>query len=158
MKKLNFGCGLDIKEGFDNFDKKDFDFEVFPYPIKDNTYDYIFTRDVLEHLRWTENVLNELHRICKTNGIIEIYVPHFNNEGSFSMLGHVSYFAEATFEYLTMPVTDWGEENKGWEIVELEVEPSPNFGVYIPKFLRRKLSLVIRGVFKEIHVKLKVIK
>ncbi len=157
MKKLNFGCGLDMMEGYDNLDRKDFDFEVFPYPIPDNTYDYIYSRDVLEHLRFSEKVIDELHRICKHDAEVEIHVPHFNNEGAFSMVGHISFFAEASFEYLEKP-TDWDREFNKWEIISLEVEPSPNFGVYIPKFMRRKLSLVLRGIFKEIHVKMKVIK
>ncbi len=49
MKKLNFGCGHDIKRGWDNVDlQKDkrltnsFDFNKLPYPIKSNTYDYIY--------------------------------------------------------------------------------------------------------------------
>lgn len=52
MKKLNFGCGHDIKRGWDNVDlQKDkrltnsFDFNKLPYPIKSNTYDYIYEND-----------------------------------------------------------------------------------------------------------------
>ena len=47
MRKLNFGCGRDIKKGWDNCDKQEgkgiitFNADKFPYPFKDNTYDYI---------------------------------------------------------------------------------------------------------------------
>lgn len=34
MKRLNFGCGSNIREGWDNVDRQDFDFNEFPYPIK----------------------------------------------------------------------------------------------------------------------------
>ncbi|MEK6830837.1 MAG: hypothetical protein AABX77_02310 [Nanoarchaeota archaeon] len=48
MKKLNFCCGNDIRKDLDNHDIQEkegilsFDADKFPYPIKDNTYDYIY--------------------------------------------------------------------------------------------------------------------
>ncbi len=36
--KFNFGCGKNIKEGYDNLDKIDFDFNKFPYPIEDSEF------------------------------------------------------------------------------------------------------------------------
>jgi len=155
---LNFGAGTDIKEGFDNLDLKDFDFNIFPYPIKDNTYNYIYCHQVLEHLREPEKVLNEFHRICRPFAEIDISVPHFNNEGSFSMLGHVSYFAEASFRCLTDLKDDWCKNNNEWKILSIHSTPSPHFGRFILSFLRRPLSLIIRGVYKDIEVKLRVIK
>jgi len=75
MKKLNFGCGEDIRTGWDNVDiqksqkvQKSFDFNKFPYPIKDDTYDYVWSRSVLEHLDEPDKVLHELWRICKRGG------------------------------------------------------------------------------------------
>ncbi len=49
MKKLNFECGDDIREGWDNYDIREsasmnFDFNEFPYILKDNTYDLIFLK------------------------------------------------------------------------------------------------------------------
>jgi len=164
-KKLHLGCGTRILDGFDNVDInkapgicKSFDFNEYPWPIPDNTYDYIYSNHVLEHLRDIEKVMNEMHRICRPNAIIEINVPHMNNEGAFSMMGHISFFTEHTFRCLTDMGEDWREQRKRWEIISIDLIPSPNFGRYIPKFMRRKLSVVIRGVWKEIHAKLKVIK
>lgn len=53
------------------------DLEEFPYPIESDTYDIIYMSHVLEHIRWTETekVLNELYRILKPNGCLEIWVP-----------------------------------------------------------------------------------
>ena len=65
MKKLNLGCGWDKKEGYDNFDEDDFDLNVFPYPIKDNTYDFILFKNVIEHFDYPYKVLKEIHRILK---------------------------------------------------------------------------------------------
>lgn len=60
MKKLNFGCGERYKDGYVNVDGGEhiarcdlrFDFEKFPYPITDNTFEYIEMTQVLEHLSW----------------------------------------------------------------------------------------------------------
>ena len=72
MKRLNFGCGPDIREGWDNIDvqkgkgiTKSFNFDKFPYPIKDNTYDYILMKMVIEHLSKPDKSIEELWRITK---------------------------------------------------------------------------------------------
>ncbi|GAG37131.1 unnamed protein product, partial [marine sediment metagenome] len=77
MKKLNFGCGMRMFDGWDNVDIqkskgifKNFDFNCFPYPIYKNSYDYILVDNILEHLLFPKKVLLELHRICKKNAII----------------------------------------------------------------------------------------
>ena len=57
MKRLNFGCGKDVKAGYVNADiaklsgvDVHFDFEQFPYPFKNNEFGEIFCRHVLEQL------------------------------------------------------------------------------------------------------------
>jgi len=158
---MNFGCGKDLKKGYDNVDLRDFDFNIFPYPIKNNTYDYVYCHQVLEHLKYPERTLYELHRICKPNAIIDISVPHMNNDGSFSMFGHISYFTEDSFRCLTDLKDEWrywAYPGQKWEIVYSDVTPSPHFGRFIPKFMRKKLSMIIRGIYKDIIVKLRVIK
>ena len=89
MRKLNFGCGTDLRMGkeWDNVDvqkgpkiTKSFNFDKFPYPLKDNSYDYVYLRNVLEHLETPYNVIDELWRITKKGGIIEISVPHYTNK------------------------------------------------------------------------------
>lgn len=47
--------------------------------IDDDTYDLIYISHVLEHIPWfqTVDVLKELYRILRNDGIIEIWVPDF---------------------------------------------------------------------------------
>ncbi len=85
MQKLNLGCGEFKKEGYVNLDwnpltKPDVihDFNKFPYPFKDNTFDYIEAIHVLEHLDRPFAVMTELHRILKPKGKLLIKVPHFS--------------------------------------------------------------------------------
>jgi len=163
MKKLNFGCGNDIKKGWDNMDiqksknlTKSFDFNKFPYPIKDNTYDYIFVSNVLEHLNEPDKVLNELWRISKPKAIIEIIVPHYTNKGAYSDLQHKHFFNEDCFKALEKPKTIINK-TKNFRIKKLELKPTL-FGKLFPKFLREKIALFINGLISQIHVELEVLK
>jgi len=85
--KLNLGCGEVKHDGYINVDKYDIfepdvvqDLEKFPWAFEDNSVDEIIMHHVLEHLGQTTeeymNILAELHRICKPDATIEIFVPH----------------------------------------------------------------------------------
>ena len=85
FKKLNLGCGSDLKKGYINVDKfgspdKKVDLEKFPWPWKDNSVKKVLLKHTLEHLgadtKTYLNIIKELYRICKPNAIIEIIVPH----------------------------------------------------------------------------------
>lgn len=163
MKKLNFGCGDKIWEDFDNVDiqkdakiTKSFDFNKFPYPIKDNTYDYVWSRSVLEHLEEPDKVLRELWRICKKGAIVEIIVPYYNNKSAFSDMQHKHFFSDTTF--IVFAEEGAVINKKGYyKIEQLELAPTI-IGKFMPKKLREKLSLFVGGLISYVHVKLRVIK
>ena len=86
MDKLNIGCGLDYKNGWINLDydqniKADVYFNLEDIytggklPFKDKTFDLIVMFHVLEHLSCPLPILNEVKRVCKVGGFIEIKVP-----------------------------------------------------------------------------------
>ncbi len=98
--KLNIGCGTDIKEGFINLDfikEKGVDIihdlNKVPYPFRDNTFNYIYASNILEHLTLSIFlILKELTRISKDKAIIEIIVPHYTSGGCFSE-SHTRFFS-----------------------------------------------------------------
>ncbi len=163
MKKLNFGSGMDIRHGWDNADWLEngnnlkFDFEKYPYPIKDNTYDYIHSGRVLEHLDKPDKVLLELWRICKPNAIIDVIVPSYNNRSAYDGIEHKHYFSKICFEYFVNHPYDTHYSKKYFKIIICEEIPT-NVGRFIPKSLREKLSLFLFGIMSYVHVKLKVLK
>jgi len=108
MKKLNIGCGKDIKPGFVNIDiiklpdvDKIVNLNKYPWPFKDNEFDYVFCASVLEHLEDIVKALEEIHRICKNNAIVDIIVPHFSSMGAFKDPTHKHFFTYYSFDYFT---------------------------------------------------------
>ncbi len=162
MKKLNFGCGEDIREGYDNVDIQEsapivIDFNKFPYPCGDNTYGYVWCKNVLEHLENPMKTLNELWRICKNKAEIEIIVPHYSNRSAYDSLDHRHYMSEIAFKYFEEERTYIDKEKK-LKVTFLKVFPS-RIGKWIPSHrIREKLSLFINGIQSYIHVKLEVVK
>ncbi|OGC47087.1 MAG: hypothetical protein A3A94_03520 [Candidatus Portnoybacteria bacterium RIFCSPLOWO2_01_FULL_43_11] len=109
MKKLNLGCGYDIRPGFINADFMKthpdvlkVDFSKFPYPFSDNEFDEIHAYGVLEHLGETreefKNVIKELIRITKNSGQWFITVPHDTNPSFYGEF-HRTMFHWRSFHY-----------------------------------------------------------
>jgi SAM-dependent methyltransferase len=93
-KKLNLGSAGRKKEGFVNVDwmslvKPDVEhnLNVYPYPFKDNEFDYVEAVHILEHLDRPFEVMKEINRITKKGSRILIKVPHFSRA-----MGHPEHF------------------------------------------------------------------
>mgnify|MGYP003423107988 CR=1 FL=1 len=106
MKRLNFGCGNDIRYGYINLDNFNgpgvdviHDVENFPYPFKDDDFDEIILINVLEHLSNPVKVLEELHRIVKPGGQVVIRVPYYNARDMYTDPTHKSFFSQYSFDY-----------------------------------------------------------
>jgi ubiquinone/menaquinone biosynthesis C-methylase UbiE len=116
MKKLNLGSGLDYKEDYTNLDnnknlKADVyhNIETIPYPFEDNQFEEIYCHHILEHLHDLLGVMEELWRISKPGGKINIYGPC---TGSFEVdvdLTHKRSLNSQTFRRCFKPEGDtWG--------------------------------------------------
>lgn len=101
MKKLNLGSGIGYLKGWINLDISDkdmygqkinvdkkHDLSKFPYPFKNNEFDYVYASHIIEHLDDPFKVLKELKRITKSGGIIHIRLPHFSNGYAHTDLTH----------------------------------------------------------------------
>lgn len=105
MKKLNLGCGHDIKNGWVNLDIADLpgvdivhDVNDLPLPFEDVAFDHILAQDILEHLDYIP-LLKDLHRILKPGGTIEIRVPHFTSRYNFNDPTHKKLFSSKTMDF-----------------------------------------------------------
>ncbi len=107
MKKLNLGCGVDYKKGWVNLDLNELgnadvkhDLLKFPYPFKKDEFGYILASHVLEHFYYEQicDIMNELHRILKKQGVLEIRVPYYNGPNNFEVMDHKTFFSFQSFK------------------------------------------------------------
>ncbi|GBE20400.1 methyltransferase domain protein [archaeon BMS3Abin17] len=102
-KKLNIGSGNDYKEGFVNLDcNKNLKADIYAnlekkWPFPDNSFDYIYASNIIEHFENIHFICDELHRVAKNGAIIEIIVPHYTGRHAFKILQHKTYFGIGTF-------------------------------------------------------------
>lgn len=107
MKKLNLGCGKDIKSDCINLDcaslpgvDKIHNIENLPLPFKKNDFDVIYCFNILEHIDYIP-VMRDIHRILKDNGILHIRVPHFTSRANYMDPTHKKRFSFETFYFFT---------------------------------------------------------
>ena len=102
---VDLGCGPHKTEGFIGVDvivgdRVDVIANLngsFPFP--DNSVDFIKAYDVIEHLLDRIHTMNELWRILKPNGIVDISVPSTDGRGAFQDPTHVSFWNINSFMY-----------------------------------------------------------
>ena len=106
-KVLDIGCGTDKHPGAIGIDISQldgvdivYDLNVIPWKgIKDESFDWILMKDVLEHLDDPINVIKEAYRILKPGGKLYIRVVYWNHKYSFSDPTHKHAFSEIYFTF-----------------------------------------------------------
>ncbi len=100
MKILDVGGGYHKYPGSESIDanpltKPDIlhDLNIYPWPIKDNEYDMVYTSHVLEHLDDPKKAIEEIWRITKSDGKVIIKVPHFSSRLAWTDIEHKRAFS-----------------------------------------------------------------
>ncbi len=108
MKKLNLGCGEDIRKGYVNLDSIRLpgvdvahNINKSPWPFKENEFDEVYASHVLEHADDLIKTMKEIRRICRPGAKIVIRVPHFSCGVSYRDPTHKRLFSYFTFDYFT---------------------------------------------------------
>jgi len=168
--KLHLGCGTNLKKGWINLDiskevKPDIchNLDKFPYPFKDNFFDYVYADNVLEHLEDLMKTMEELNRITKKEGIIEIIVPLAPTMHAFRDPTHKLFFTYRTFEYFLKNNGLNYYSKARFEIVERKIVFHNRLG-FLTKLinLNKKVCKFLCEFFSQffppafIHIKLKV--
>lgn len=124
--KLDFGCGQTKRPGYigmDLFPGPDIDvvhdFNVFPYPFADNTFDEIACDNSLEHVDDFIGTVVELHRILKPGGILRVWCPHYSGPSAYRDPTHKTFFAYTTFERFTQGGSYLTAHSGMFEVVDI---------------------------------------
>lgn len=102
--KLNLGCGSDMKKGYINIDCLEsadlqLDLEVARLPFPKGSVETVFAAHIFEHLHNFPALMNEIHRVLKPNGILQVHVPCYPAPEVFHDPTHVRVFTDKTFLY-----------------------------------------------------------
>lgn len=170
LKILDVGCGTNKYEGAIGIDYNPrtaadviHDLGEFPYPFADNEFDKVVSRHVIEHVPDMVGFVEELFRITRNSGTIEIVTPHYTNADWAADPTHRNHLSSYTFNvfieerivfdfysdvrlvplriYLTMPNL--------WRALGIEFlinldQRWPRFR-FLRKFWEQYLSYIIRG-------------
>jgi len=100
MKKLNLGCGKDIRQndGWINIDIRpgpgvNLVHDLgFPLPFSEGEVDEILAQDVLEHfpIAMTQTLLRDWRRVLKVGGVAVIEVPDIKAQAAQWLRGQVA--------------------------------------------------------------------
>ena len=103
---LNVGCGkctyhtknvvnLDTCPG--NGVNVVWDLSKTPLPFDDNSFDLIIANHVLEHVPGWFECLQDLARIVKVGGTIEVWIPPLSSDTAFTYRDHINIIGDASF-------------------------------------------------------------
>jgi SAM-dependent methyltransferase len=103
-KILDVGCGQNKFPGAIGIDANPrtqadiiHDLGVFPYPFRDDEFDEVISRHVIEHVPDVLGFVNELHRITKPGGRLKIVTPHYSNPDWATDPTHRNHFNSYSF-------------------------------------------------------------
>ncbi|MFA7707424.1 MAG: class I SAM-dependent methyltransferase [Candidatus Pacearchaeota archaeon] len=99
-------------EALNKFVIKECDIEKERLPFKDNTFDFVFSKSVLEHVVNTDNFLKETLRVLKPGGIAVMMTPCWRSQRAFFWddYTHVKAFTRKSLQN-AMKMNDFSNVN-----------------------------------------------
>lgn len=94
---VNLGAGVSTIDGADNLDYPEWNADVDDLPYADNSVACVHAYHFLEHLREPLRMLNEISRVLKVGGVVNICVPHYSGSMAHHDLDHKHTFALDTW-------------------------------------------------------------
>lgn len=159
MKRVNLGCGFDVINDWDNFDKYPFmpgvkyiDLEK-KLPFGDNSVDVVKLSHVIEHIVNREQLLLDIARVLKPGGILFLTAPYWSNT-----VDHHVMCLNPTFFHKFFGHTKGyhGDNINPLSIFTLtHVKRSVWFKRFITNILRRIINFIEGSVFYDFTLTLK---
>jgi SAM-dependent methyltransferase len=158
---LNLGCGKNKIIGALNVDKYQecepdliWDLDRTPYPFDTECFDKVIAHHVLEHILPWWAAFQEMVRVTKIGGIIEIAVPHESGSGALGWRDHIHVFTAHSFHGIEG--TEAG--SSGWGLANVNTVPAKlikiqhvEYSMYtwMPRFMLRFCSRHMRNFMHE---------
>jgi SAM-dependent methyltransferase len=111
--QLNVGCGRNIKEGWINLDSAalpgvdliaDLDnLREMPIDLPDDSVEQFLLSHVIEHVRDSLGLMQELWRLAMPGAIAVIRVPHGGSDDAWEDPTHVRSYFVNSFAYFSQP-------------------------------------------------------
>jgi SAM-dependent methyltransferase len=174
LRKLNLGCGRDIKEEYINIDKAKIsgvdvvhDLDKYPWPFKSNYFDEIYARDFIEHAKDLVMAMKEINRISRNNAKLRLIVPYWHSSCAFYP-NHNYFFNVDSLKMFTEKNRSY-DAHYGFELEDVKLLPS-RFGRLIPPIpipkalfsnvrdLRHLISYLLGEIILKIDFTLRVVK
>lgn len=158
---VDLGCGNNKVEGAWGFDlRREPGVHVLSnvergLPIRTDSVDVVFARHVIEHVRDLIGFMEELYRICRPGGAVEIDVPYYTSRGAFRDPTHVRFITEDTFQYFEPP-TDYGIRTQ-FRIERITYDVRKPFR-WFPAYVQKRCRRYLWNVVDNMHVTLRVVK
>lgn len=104
IRRLNVGCGRDLRQGWVNLDVIDqggntvWDLNQTPWPFPDSSFDEVLASHVLEHLANFNQSISEIWRVSKPGALLVVRVPFFLSTKYYSEPDHRIPFGIRSFD------------------------------------------------------------
>lgn len=170
MKKLNVGCGQDIRDGWINLDQIELpgvdvvanldQCAKTPLPLEDNSIDEFLLSHIIEHVACPLPMMQELYRIARPGACAIIRVPHGASDDAYDDPTHVRQYFHSSFGYFSQPYywrADYGYRGD-WKVekTELYVPAVGNEGVSADEIMMKVNTL--RNQVVEMVIELSAVK
>ena len=127
--KLHLGCGREIREGWVNLDMLDLPgVDVVRdvlrgLPFNDETFEFIFSSNVLEHIPQSESIwiMNEIWRVTKFGGQFHCILPTAGTQTYYENPTHLSNWTANTISFFVKghKMNVYYDGIKGWKLIRL---------------------------------------
>jgi hypothetical protein len=108
-KKMNMGCGFFKMDGFLNVDASEnvepdqiVDLQSVPWPFKDDEFQHIVAKDILEHLgndtHSIVDIIQEMYRVSENGAVWEVQFPHHRSDHAWDDPTHKRPLTPGTFK------------------------------------------------------------
>jgi SAM-dependent methyltransferase len=132
--RLHLGSGKKYMPGATNVDLTSgtnpdvvHDLNVFPWPFASSSFDEVHAYDVIEHLADVLKTMEEIHRVARPGGTLNLHVPHFSSDGAFTDPTHRQYFGARTFDYMTEGHPNAFYTHARFRVLERQIVFRPTF-------------------------------